>query len=41
MVEAGTDYFVAQFAFGDLALSEVLRMVELFTRAVMPVLQEA
>ena len=41
MAEAGTDYFVAQFAFGDLALSEVLRTVGLFTREVMPALQEA
>ena len=30
MEEAGTDYFVAQFAFGDLTLSEVLRTVDLF-----------
>jgi hypothetical protein len=41
MEEAGTDYFVAQLAFGDLALSEVLRTVGLFTREVMPTLQEA
>ena len=41
MAEAGTDYFVAQFAFGDLTLSEVLRTVDLFVREVMPALREA
>jgi hypothetical protein len=41
MEEAGTDYFVAQFAFGDLSLSEVLRTVDLFVREVMPALREA
>ena len=41
MEEAGTDYFVAQFAFGDLTLSEVLRTVELFAREVMPALRDA
>jgi alkanesulfonate monooxygenase SsuD/methylene tetrahydromethanopterin reductase-like flavin-dependent oxidoreductase (luciferase family) len=39
--EAGADYFVAQFAFGDLTLSEVLRTVELFAREVMPALRDA
>src|SRR5262245_8179118 len=41
MEEAGTNYFVAQFAFGDLTLDEVLRTVELFVREVMPALQHA
>jgi alkanesulfonate monooxygenase SsuD/methylene tetrahydromethanopterin reductase-like flavin-dependent oxidoreductase (luciferase family) len=39
MDEAGTNYFVAQFAFGDLTLSEVLRTVDLFVREVMPALE--
>jgi alkanesulfonate monooxygenase SsuD/methylene tetrahydromethanopterin reductase-like flavin-dependent oxidoreductase (luciferase family) len=41
MEEAGTNYFVAQFAFGDLTLREVLATLELFTREVMPALQES
>src|SRR5262245_25097657 len=41
MEEAGTNYFVAQFAFGDLTLDEVLRTVGLFVREVMPALQHA
>jgi len=41
MEEAGTNYFVGQFAFGDLTLSEVLRTVDLFAREVMPALQTA
>jgi hypothetical protein len=41
MEEAGTNYFVAQFAFGDLTLAEVLRTVDLFTREVMPALNDA
>jgi len=36
MEEAGTNYFVAQFAFGDLTFAEVSRTVELFVRDVMP-----
>jgi len=40
MEEAGTNYFVAQFAFGDLTLPEVLRTVDLFTREVMPALSK-
>jgi alkanesulfonate monooxygenase SsuD/methylene tetrahydromethanopterin reductase-like flavin-dependent oxidoreductase (luciferase family) len=40
MKEAGTNYFVAQFAFGDLALNEVLTTVRLFTSEVMPALQQ-
>jgi alkanesulfonate monooxygenase SsuD/methylene tetrahydromethanopterin reductase-like flavin-dependent oxidoreductase (luciferase family) len=38
MEEAATNYFVAQFAFGDLTRAEVLRTVDLFAREVMPVL---
>ena len=41
MEEAGTNYFVGQFAFGDLTLAEVLRTVDLFTRKVMPALNDA
>src|SRR6266536_3527784 len=33
MEQAGTNYFVGQFAFGDLTPSEVLRTVDLFTRS--------
>jgi hypothetical protein len=40
MEEAGSNYFVAQFAFGDLTLPEVLRTVDLFTREVMPALSK-
>jgi len=36
MEEAGTNYFVAQFAFGDLTFSEVSRTVDLFVREVIP-----
>ncbi len=39
MEEAGTNYFVGQFAFGDLTPSEVMRTVDLFTREVMPALE--
>jgi hypothetical protein len=41
MQQAGTNYFVAQFAFGDLTLAEVLRTVDLFAREVMPALRDA
>src|SRR6516162_6442107 len=41
MEEAGTNYFVGQFAFGDLTLAEVLRTVDLFAREVMPALTDA
>ena len=41
MEEAGTNYFVAQFAFGDLAPAEVMRSIDLFTREVIPALKEA
>jgi alkanesulfonate monooxygenase SsuD/methylene tetrahydromethanopterin reductase-like flavin-dependent oxidoreductase (luciferase family) len=40
MEEAGTNYFVGQFAFGDLTLPEVLRTIDLFARDVMPALQD-
>ena len=39
MVESGADYFVGQFAFGDLTLDETKRSVELFARDVMPALR--
>jgi alkanesulfonate monooxygenase SsuD/methylene tetrahydromethanopterin reductase-like flavin-dependent oxidoreductase (luciferase family) len=39
MAEAGADYFVGQFSFGDLTLKETLRSVELFTNEVMPALR--
>jgi alkanesulfonate monooxygenase SsuD/methylene tetrahydromethanopterin reductase-like flavin-dependent oxidoreductase (luciferase family) len=38
MEEAGTNYFVGQFAFGDLTSAEVLRTIDLFAREVMPAL---
>jgi alkanesulfonate monooxygenase SsuD/methylene tetrahydromethanopterin reductase-like flavin-dependent oxidoreductase (luciferase family) len=41
MEDAGTNYFVGQFAFGDLTPGEVTRTIELFTREVMPALQDA
>jgi alkanesulfonate monooxygenase SsuD/methylene tetrahydromethanopterin reductase-like flavin-dependent oxidoreductase (luciferase family) len=40
MAAAGADYFVGQFAFGDLTLTETLRSIELFAREVMPRLRE-
>ena len=39
MADAGADYFVGQFAFGDLTLAETKRSVELFARDVMPALR--
>jgi alkanesulfonate monooxygenase SsuD/methylene tetrahydromethanopterin reductase-like flavin-dependent oxidoreductase (luciferase family) len=39
MAEAGTNDFVAQFAFGDLTSVEVIRTVDLFVREVMPALK--
>src|SRR6185503_18167 len=41
MAEAGADYFVGQFAFGDLTLEETRHSVELFAREVMPALRNA
>jgi alkanesulfonate monooxygenase SsuD/methylene tetrahydromethanopterin reductase-like flavin-dependent oxidoreductase (luciferase family) len=40
MAEAGTNYFVGQFAFGDLTHSEVMRTIDLFAREVMPALKD-
>jgi alkanesulfonate monooxygenase SsuD/methylene tetrahydromethanopterin reductase-like flavin-dependent oxidoreductase (luciferase family) len=39
MTEAGADYFVGQFAFGDLTLEETRHSIELFAREVMPALR--
>jgi alkanesulfonate monooxygenase SsuD/methylene tetrahydromethanopterin reductase-like flavin-dependent oxidoreductase (luciferase family) len=39
MREAGANYVVGQFAFGDLSLAETLRSLELFTRCVIPELR--
>lgn len=36
MTEAGTNYLVGQFAFGDLSVTETRRSLELFTNQVMP-----
>src|SRR6266853_5050016 len=41
VAEAGANYFVGQFAFGDLALEETLRSVGLFAAEVMPMLKRA
>jgi alkanesulfonate monooxygenase SsuD/methylene tetrahydromethanopterin reductase-like flavin-dependent oxidoreductase (luciferase family) len=38
--ECGVNYVVGQFCFGDLALSEMLRSVELFAAYVMPALRK-
>lgn len=39
MKESGANYFVGQFAFGDLSLSETLRSLELFISRVIPELR--
>jgi alkanesulfonate monooxygenase SsuD/methylene tetrahydromethanopterin reductase-like flavin-dependent oxidoreductase (luciferase family) len=39
LAEAGANYMVGQFVFGDLTLDEALRSVGLFTRHVMPALR--
>jgi alkanesulfonate monooxygenase SsuD/methylene tetrahydromethanopterin reductase-like flavin-dependent oxidoreductase (luciferase family) len=39
--ECGANYIVGQFCFGDLALAEMLRSVELFAAKVMPALRAA
>ncbi len=39
--EAGSNYFVGQFVFGDMSLAESLRSVELFATDVMPMLSKA
>ena len=41
MAESGADYFVGQFAFGDLTLKETIHSVELFARECMPALRNA
>jgi alkanesulfonate monooxygenase SsuD/methylene tetrahydromethanopterin reductase-like flavin-dependent oxidoreductase (luciferase family) len=41
MNEAGANYFVGQFAFGDLTLEETLRSVGLFAAEVIPILKRA
>ena len=38
LVEAGANYCVGQFAFGDMTLAEVTRTIDLFAREVMPAL---
>ncbi|MFN0304457.1 MAG: LLM class flavin-dependent oxidoreductase [Burkholderiales bacterium] len=38
LAESGANFFVGQFAFGDLSLAETLESVDLFARHVMPVL---
>jgi alkanesulfonate monooxygenase SsuD/methylene tetrahydromethanopterin reductase-like flavin-dependent oxidoreductase (luciferase family) len=40
MAEAGADYFVGQFAFGDLTQDETLHSIGLFAREVMPKLRD-
>jgi alkanesulfonate monooxygenase SsuD/methylene tetrahydromethanopterin reductase-like flavin-dependent oxidoreductase (luciferase family) len=39
--ESGANYFIGQFAFGDLSLAESVRSVELFARHIMPGLDGA
>jgi hypothetical protein len=41
MADSGADYFVGQFAFGDLTLAETRHSIELFAREVMPALRGA
>jgi alkanesulfonate monooxygenase SsuD/methylene tetrahydromethanopterin reductase-like flavin-dependent oxidoreductase (luciferase family) len=41
MTEAGADYFVGQFAFGDLPRGATLRSIELFGQEVMPKLRNS
>ncbi len=40
LTEGQANYFVGQFAFGDISLAEAQRSVELFVREVMPVLRK-
>jgi alkanesulfonate monooxygenase SsuD/methylene tetrahydromethanopterin reductase-like flavin-dependent oxidoreductase (luciferase family) len=40
MSDSGANYFVGQFAFGDLTQEETLRSVALFSEKVMPMLKE-
>jgi alkanesulfonate monooxygenase SsuD/methylene tetrahydromethanopterin reductase-like flavin-dependent oxidoreductase (luciferase family) len=37
--EAGTNYFISQFSFGDLAHEEVMHSAALFAREVLPMSQ--
>ncbi len=39
IAETGANYFVGQFAFGDMTTEETLRSIELFAREVMPALR--
>src|SRR4029077_18900067 len=39
LAESGANYFVGQFAFGNLTLEETLRSVGLFASEVMPILE--
>ena len=41
IAQSGASYFIGQFAFGDLALGESLRSVELFANHVMPRINSA
>jgi alkanesulfonate monooxygenase SsuD/methylene tetrahydromethanopterin reductase-like flavin-dependent oxidoreductase (luciferase family) len=41
LAEAGCNYLVGQFAFGDLTAAETLRSVDLFARQVMPALKSS
>ncbi len=40
IADAGVNYFIGQFAFGDLTSPEVLRSIDLFTHRVMPALRD-
>jgi hypothetical protein len=41
LAESGANYFVGQFAFGNLSLEETLRSIALFSDEVMPMLRRA
>jgi alkanesulfonate monooxygenase SsuD/methylene tetrahydromethanopterin reductase-like flavin-dependent oxidoreductase (luciferase family) len=41
MSESGANYFVGQFAFGDLTQEETLRSIALFSEKVMPILKKS
>jgi hypothetical protein len=41
LAQSGANYFVGQFAFGDLTLEETLRSIALFSEEVMTMLQRA
>ncbi len=41
MKETSANYFVGQFAFGDMSLYETLRSIDLFAREVMPALRKS